>query len=393
MKNIYLIGANNWQLWPLYLDFQDKGNVIPVILSSKDKDANTNNFILLYAHALEMGYKGRSSFSYEHTIKFFDVSFFKSINKLIAYILRRWSFKRQRPPRTQINTLLKIYRTFFHRPIQSITKNDEVVFCSLMQTKLETDYFLSAKTVGAKCVYYPGNWDNPSSKLTSVLGKFDVGYFWTDSMKADMDQSAYFKTLVNRPNYRLRYIKSKQKDYKPKNKVQILIALSQKTKGSLDNLIEKLKLQLVDFSNYKIRIRLHPFNSKLHINTTLGKNIEVIRPDVSIINKVKFLDSYRYYQDYETEMFESIKNADVVVVEGGTIALEAINLKKPVIIFSIERKNRTALVFNHFEHFRKITSCSGCLALFDETYLLEKCNELLEYSNVDVIDDLRLKFQ
>ena len=77
LKNIYLIGANNWQLWPLYLDFQDKGNVIPVILSSKDKDANTNNFILLYAHALEMGYKGRSSFSYEHTIKIFDVSFFK----------------------------------------------------------------------------------------------------------------------------------------------------------------------------------------------------------------------------------------------------------------------------------------------------------------------------
>ena len=390
-RRVIIIGSNNLQIWPVYNDYASENDVEIVNLDSNKKDATSGNFLLSLCQSIEFGRLARNSFSYRHSVRYFDKSMLLSFKRFLSYFLGRFSEKYPEPARFLCRIFLKILEIGYLRDTLRIRADDVVVFCALMQTDTEYRYFAAATKVGAQRVYYPGNWDNPSSKLGLSYGVFDLGYAWTSEMSYLMKKTQKFKEVLFKPNNRLSYIKEHKT---PQTKhVKILIALSQKSGSGLNNFLNAIKKQLLKYPDVVCVVRLHPYNSRILLDFEESNQLKIDRPNPNLVNALSFADSYNAYQKYDKFYIDLMTNSSVIITEGGTIGLEGHNLCRPVIILSIERNNRTALLFNHFDHYRLLSSAENCIAMYDDMYLIDRAVQLALNPTIEPLPELALKFQ
>ena len=103
-----IIGANNFQLWPIYDDFRRNGPVTLVNLDSDLKEQNgSTGLFLSICHAIELGHRANTSFSYRHMAKYFSRRSILNFKKVMLFIITYWSMKDRRVNRYILPRMLR----------------------------------------------------------------------------------------------------------------------------------------------------------------------------------------------------------------------------------------------------------------------------------------------
>ena len=202
----------------------------------------------------------------------------------------------------------------------------------------------------------------------------------------------YYTVLIPGAFPRLRYLQ-KVSHVPTENRLRILVALSQKNLNSTNKIISNLSSQIEKYDTKKvlITIRPHPASEMPDINNSELSNIKISIGDLIGINRAKNLvDAKDKIKFYEDELVEVLSNTDILVCEGGTLILEAINIGIPAIILSINPNNPTAAHFNNFDHFKLLSSEENVKAVFSLNRLIENCQKLHENRSKPISKDLSL---
>lgn len=393
-KRILICAATFSQLIPVYDHMLKKKYSVDYILASQSgaKDTPANSLLIKMLRAVEFGFLSNSLFSMYHVGFIQNHSknyFFNTLLKSLSYTSRK-----SRPSgkliKRLLSRILKFQLNYFKT--KNISSYDEIIFTGILTTKTELALFLNADNKNIKTTYWPANWDNASSKCINPLGSFTKSYYWTEEMKALMEIVPYYKILIPGAFPRLRYLQ-KVSHVADEVSLRILVALSQKSLDSSNKIISNLNSQIekCGIKNVQITIRPHPASKIPDINNSKLNHIKLSTGDLIGINKSSNLtDAKNKMKIYEDEIVKVLSHADILICEGGTLILEAINIGIPSIILSINPYNPTAAHFNNFDHFKLLSSEESVKAVFSFHRLIENCQKLKQNKNQPISEDLKL---
>lgn len=404
-KNIFLLLSNQKDYEDFKSELKTKSNLHTYYnIGAKLKDDNSLSFNDWIMYDLYSIYNSDNFYSHYHNVierktknivrlifRYFFWQLFKKKTNLFKFIYKKYVYYNLS---FWPSLIYRFNNRYLRKYIQLIENSSVILFCNTLMNSEEINFLRASILLNKKNGIFTRNWDNPSSKTFIYPKYFSFVISWSEQMDEQ------YKKLFEKVKFRIyrytsprfNYIKNLNSSHNKNSDndgYYILYAGCQKMINHEINLLNYLSSELkIKNSLIKIIYRPHPWNKiKLDtfdsfLNQNKSNNI-LLDPSIKkLITKFKNKDFIPIYQStVNTYLTEVLKKSKIIITPGGTLALEAGLLSKPVIADLSFPRQVTQKLFIYLDHFNEYAKEDWIYPCFSYGQILKTINEI---SNKDI---------